>query len=85
MKIVKKKFKEQLVAAPVLVYADFQKPFILEMDASHCGLGAVNSQECNGKVRPVAFSSHELRPTAKNMSNYSSMKLEFLTLKWAVM
>lgn len=79
-----RKLKECLVTAPVLVYADFQKPFILEIDASHCGLGAVLSQECNGKVRPVAFASRGLRPTERNMSNYSSMKLEFLALKWAV-
>lgn len=44
--------KHRLVFAPVLAYADFTRPFILEVDASHSGLGAVLSQEQDGKVRP---------------------------------
>lgn len=76
--------KQELVTAPVLKYADFSKPFVLEIDASHQGLGAVLSQEVDGKNRPIAFASRTLRPSERNMSNYSSMKLEFLALKWAV-
>lgn len=76
--------KGKLTTAPVLAYADFSLPFILEVDASHGGLGAVLSQEQQGKVRPIAYGSRSLRPTERNTSNYSSMKLEFLTLKWAM-
>lgn len=76
--------KVKLTTAPVLAYADFSLPFILEVDASHGGLGAVLSQEQNGKVRPIAYASRGLRPTERNMTNYSSMKLEFLALKWAM-
>ena len=76
--------KSRLVSAPVLTYADFSRPFILEIDASHSGLGAVLSQETDRGVRPVAYASRGLRPTERNMSNYSSMKLEFLALKWAM-
>ena len=76
--------KRKLTSAPVLAYADFSLPFILEVDASHNGLGAVLSQEQEGKVRPVAFASRGLKPTERNMSNYSSMKLEFVALKWAM-
>ncbi|KAL7849489.1 hypothetical protein SRHO_G00211120 [Serrasalmus rhombeus] len=76
--------KDKLVTAPVLAYADFAKPFILEVDASHTGLGAVLSQEQEGKPRPVAYASRGLHPTERNMSNYSSMKLELLGLKWAI-
>ena len=79
-----KTLKSKMVAAPVLAYADFSLPFILEVDASHGGLGAVLSQEQGGKVRPIAYASRGLRPTERNMTNYSSMKLEFLALKWAV-
>lgn len=76
--------KKKLVTAPVLAYANFALPFILEVDASYSGLGAILSQEQDGKVRPVAYASRGLRPTERNMSNYSSMKLEFVALKWAV-
>lgn len=76
--------KAKLVSAPVLAYADFSRPFILEIDASHSGLGAVLSQETDDGVRPVAYASRGLRPTERNMDNYSSMKLEFLALKWAM-
>ncbi|KAL7852922.1 hypothetical protein SRHO_G00187070 [Serrasalmus rhombeus] len=76
--------KERLTSAPVLAYADFSKPFVVEVDASHGGLGAVLSQEHDGKVRPIAFASRGLRPAERNMDNYSSMKLELLAVKWAV-
>lgn len=76
--------KTKLTTAPVLAYADFSLPFVLEVDASHGGLGAVLSQAQAGKVRPIAYASRGLRPTERNMVNYSSMKLEFLALKWAM-
>lgn len=76
--------KAKLVTAPVLAYADFHKPFVLEIDASHQGLGAILSQEQDGKRRPIAYASRGLRRTERNMENYSSRKLECLALKWAV-
>lgn len=76
--------KARLVSTPVLAYADFSLPFILEVDASYSGLGAVLSQEQHGKVRPIAYASRGLKASERNMSNYSSMKLEFLALKWAM-
>lgn len=45
-----KGLKHQLVSAPVLAYADFTHPFILEVDTSHSGLGAVLSQEQDGTI-----------------------------------
>lgn len=35
-------------------------------------------------MRPIAYASRGLRPPERNMSNYSSMKLELLALKWAM-
>ena len=49
--------------APVLVFPNFDKPFLLEMDASKEGLGAVLSQKQNdGRYHPVTFRSHSLSP-----------------------
>ena len=76
--------KLRLITAPVLGYADFTKPFILETDASFAGLGAILSQEQDGVRKVLAYASRGLRPPERNMSNYSSMKLELLALKWAV-
>ncbi len=78
------KLKKCLVSSPILGYPDFKKPFIVETDASFNGLGAVLSQDqSNGRV-VIAYASRSLRPSEKNMENYSSMKLEMLALKWAV-
>lgn len=76
--------KSRLVSAPVLAYADFSLPFILEVDASLSGLGAVLSQEQNGRLSPVAYASRALTQSKRNMPNHSSMRLEFLALKWAM-
>ena len=77
--------KKKLTEAPVLAFADFDKPFILETDASFEGLGAILSQKQeDGKTKVVAYASRRLHPTERNELNYSSYKLEFLSMKWAI-
>lgn len=76
--------KEKLVTAPILGYADFTCPFILETDASGQGLGAVLCQQQGEKKRVIAYASRRLRNAERNDKNYSSMKLELLALKWAI-
>ena len=73
--------KEALLADVCLEYPDYSLPFVLEIDASRGGLGAVLSQKHDGKLRPIAFAS---RKTSPSEVNYPSHKLEFLALKWAV-
>ena len=74
--------KEKISSALVLVFPDFDKPFLLETDASKEGLGAVLSQkQDDGRYHPVAFGSRTLTPSEQN---YHSSKLEFLALKWSV-
>ena len=74
--------KLRCMTAPVLVFADFKKPFWLETDASKEGLGAVLLQESDdGQYHPVAFTSRELKG---GEPKYHSSKLEFLALKWAI-
>ena len=75
--------KGKVQSVPVLVFPNFEKPFLLETDASKEGLGAVLSQkQSDGWYHLVAFGSHSLTPVEKN---YHSSTLEFLTLKWSVM
>ena len=77
-----KGLKKKCMTAPVLVFADFRKPFRLETDASGEGLGAVLLQESDdGHYHPVAFASRELKG---GEPKYHSSKLDFLDLKWAV-
>jgi transposase InsO family protein len=69
----------------VLAFADFARPFIVEVDASHQGLGAILSQRGDdGKTRVIAYASRSLRGSEKNEKGYSSMKLELLALRWAI-
>ncbi|KAK3544562.1 hypothetical protein QTP86_016933, partial [Hemibagrus guttatus] len=76
--------KEKLTSAPTLGYADFTLPFVLETDASSLGLGAVLYQQQGKKKTVIAYASRRLRGAEHNDRNYSSMKLELLALKWAV-
>lgn len=76
--------KACLIIAPALAYANFSPSFISEVEASHSGLGAALLQEQEKKVRPITYASRSLSHSERNMTNYSSMKLEFVALKWAV-
>ena len=74
--------KMKCLTEPVLAFADFKKPFLLETDASIEGLGAVLSQkQDDGRYHPVAYASRSLKG---GELKYHSSKLEFLALKWAV-
>ena len=79
------RLKAALISSSVLAYPNYYKPFVLETDASLKGLGAVLSQEDNdGNYHVISFASCTLKPFERSMQNYSSAKLELLTLKWVV-
>ena len=74
--------KMKCLTAPVLAFADFKKPFLLETVTSIEGLGAVLSQkQDDDRYHPIAYASHGLKG---GKLKYHSSKLEFLALKWAV-
>ena len=76
------RLKELLTTTPILKYPDFSRPFILETDASGCGLGAVLAQEQpDGRVHPIAYASRSLQ---KHEKNYGITELEGLGVVWAV-
>ena len=74
--------KKLCTMVPILVYANFSKPFKLHTDACGTGLGAVLYQTREDSTEAViAFASRSL---SKAESHYPAHKLEFLALKWAV-
>ena len=74
--------KQVCMTAPVLAFADYTKPFLLEMDASKDWLGVVLSQkQADRQYHPVTYGSRILMPHEKN---YHLAKIEFLALKWRV-
>ena len=76
------RLKVACLQAPILAFPDFDKPFLLETDASGKGLGAVLSQkQADGRYHPIAYASRIMNDTEQR---YHSNKQEFLALKWAV-
>ena len=69
--------KHRLTSAPILGYADYSLPFILETDASGLGLGAVLSQKQGGVPRVIAYGSRGLTTSE---TRYPAHKLEYLAL-----
>ena len=77
-----KKLKRLLVEAPILAFADFDKTFILETDASKHALGAVLMQKDeDGKKRVIAYGARTLNATE---SRYDTGKLELLAVLWGM-
>lgn len=60
--------KELFVSAPILIQPDPTRQFVVEVDASDSGVGAVLSQreEKNGKLKPCAFYSKKFSPAERN-------------------
>ncbi|KAI4885982.1 hypothetical protein NFI96_028798, partial [Prochilodus magdalenae] len=77
------KIIDQLTNPPVMAYPDLEKPFVLHVDASEDGLGAVLYQRQEGVLRVIGYGSRTLTTAEKNYKLHSG-KLEFLALKWAI-
>ena len=61
--------KKKICEKPVLVYADFDKPFQLTIDTSEDAIGAVVEQlDSDGQPHPVRFESKVLSETERNYS-----------------
>uniref|UniRef100_A0A8C2GHW3 Gypsy retrotransposon integrase-like protein 1 n=1 Tax=Cyprinus carpio TaxID=7962 RepID=A0A8C2GHW3_CYPCA len=75
--------KEAFTTAPLLVHPDPDKPFIVEVDASTTGVGAVLSQQQGNpsRLHPCAFFSRKLNPAEVN---YDIGNRELLAIKLAL-
>ena len=74
--------KRLCTTAPILASADFTWPFKLQTNACGSGLGAVLYQTHEDSMDTVI--SYPSRCLSNAKSHYSTHKLEFLALKWAV-
>ena len=72
-----KDLKALLASTPILQAPDFEKPFVLYVDASENGIGGMLGQECDGTVKPVAYMSRKL---LKHQKGYSVVEKEALGL-----
>lgn len=73
--------KRKLTEAPLLKFPDFSRPFTLATDASKVAVGAVLSQEFDGKEHPVAYASRQLNPAEQK---YGATEQECLAVVWSV-
>ncbi|CAM4667952.1 unnamed protein product [Leuciscus chuanchicus] len=77
------KLKDRFVSAPILIAPDSSRQFVVEVDASEVGVGAVLSQRSptDEKMHPCAFLSHRLSPAERN---YDIGNRELLAVKLAL-
>jgi len=68
-----------LISQPVLAYSDWNKPFILTIDASNEAIDAILSQGIS-KDKPLAFASRTLN---KAETRYSTTEKKLLVIVWA--
>ncbi|KAK7912922.1 hypothetical protein WMY93_013133 [Mugilogobius chulae] len=73
--------KTMLCSSPVLKSPDFNERFLVQVDASGVGLGAVLAQGNPGEERPILYLSRKLQPRE---TRYSAIEKEGLAIKWAL-
>ncbi|KAK3534422.1 hypothetical protein QTP86_015224 [Hemibagrus guttatus] len=75
--------KRAFTTAPLLIHPDPNKPFVVEVDVSTTGVGAVLSQQQGNpsRLHPCAFFSHKLNPAERN---YNIGNRELLAIKLAL-
>ncbi len=75
--------KCQFTTAPILHHPDPNSPFVVEVDASNIGIGAILSQRQGDPARlyPCAYHSRKLTPTERN---YDVGDRELLAIKSAL-
>lgn len=74
--------RERLVSAPIMTCPDFDKPFVIQTDASNFGLGAVLVQVGDDAEEHVI--SYISRSLSTSERKYSTVEKEALGVLWAI-
>lgn len=75
------KLKNSLISPRILKYPDFSKPFIITVDASQNGTGAILSQIHDNCDLPVAYASKQF---TKGESHKSTIEQELIAIHFAI-
>ena len=73
--------KNRMVSSPILAHPDFTKSFTLDTDASDQAIGAVLSQQIDGKEHAIAYASRTL---TRSERRYCVTRKELLALVYFV-
>lgn len=73
--------KSKLIKPPVLVYPDFNKEFVLLVDASKDAVGSALCQQHHDKFLPISYAS---RTFTKGEQNKSTIEKELLAIYFAI-
>ena len=76
-----KNLKDMLIRSNILWLPDFDKPFILQADASDSGVGTALLQRYKDGLFPIAYASKKLLPREKN---YSVIERECLAIVFGI-
>lgn len=75
------KLKSSLSSPPILGYPDFTRQFVVTVDASMKGCGAILSQIHDGNDVPVAYASKAFSPAE---SKKAPIEFELIAVHWAI-
>ena len=71
--------RSRFLKAPVLIHPNFEKPFVVETDASDTATGGILSQRGDdGHLHPCAFRSSKMNPAEKNYDIYDKELLSIV-------
>ena len=70
-----------MATTPILCLPDFEKQFVVTIDASDVAIGATSEQDFGSGLQPIAFASQKLNSTK---IRYSAYEQEFLGIVWAI-
>ena len=76
--------KQRLCEAPILLYPDPQRPYVVVTDASGSAAGGVLMQDHGDGLRPLAFMSKAFKPSEQRYSAYERelAAVAFCLIQW---